>query len=149
MKRVVLLALLATACAPRTPARAPPEIVALAAGAPWTVIELFSATCPCQLAHDARLASIIRDYEPRGVRFVIVDPEAGRTQADDDVEARARGYPIAIRRDDGAVVARALRGRFATYTVVIDREGRIRYAGGIDSDHGEATATSRPYLRGR
>ena len=122
-------------------------MVAIADGAPWTVIELFSATCPCQRAHDGRLTALIREYQPRGVRFVILDAEAGRSQADDDVEAHARGYPIAIRRDDRAVVARSLGATFATYTVVIDRQGRIRYAGGIDSDHGEATDTSRSYLR--
>ena len=59
-------------------------------------------------------------------------------------EARRRGYPFPILRDRGAKLAEALGAKYATYSVVLDPQARVRYRGGIDTDkshvHDDATA---------
>jgi hypothetical protein len=143
----LLGALLLSSCASKAPASVPPAVARLAEGSSLTVVELFSASCGCQKGHDATLIAMMREYGPRGVRFVVLDAEAGRTQADDDEDTRGRGYPVAIRRDEGGEIARAVGADFATYSVVLDASGRVRYAGGIDSARTEPDAQTRRWLR--
>jgi|HubBroStandDraft_6_1064221.scaffolds.fasta_scaffold768636_2 hypothetical protein len=141
----VLLALPGCAPAPRPPPGlptlalpgsdgAPHRLDLIARGAPFTVVTFFSASCPCQRAHDARLLDLSARYGPRGVAFVSVDAEATASLALDRDEARARRYPFPLLTDAGGAAADALGATWATYTVVVDSAGRVRYRGGIDSD---------------
>ena len=135
---------LASADAKRLDARA------LAADAPFTVFVFFSAHCRCLDAHDARLRALYSAYRARGVQFVMVDSEAGRTVALDREEAERRGYPFPMVRDPEAKLADALGVEYATHTVLTDVHSRVLYRGGIDSDkvdlHENATALLRDAL---
>lgn len=135
-------------CARSTsPAVAPPAVARLAEGAPLTVVEFFSSHCPCQRAHDERLIALIRELGPRGVRFVVVDAEAGATPEKDAAEANARGYPLSFLSDPKGELADALDATVATYVVVLDERGLVRYRGGIDSDRSHTTDDAQPWLR--
>ncbi len=112
-----------------------------------TVLVFFSAHCPCQSAHDERLREIDTTYRGRGVELLGVDSEAGASLARDAREAEQRRYAFPILIDSDASLARALGADYATYAVVIDRGGTVRYRGGIDSDRTHLTAEARPYLR--
>jgi hypothetical protein len=85
-------------------------------------------------------------YGSRGVEFVLVDSEVGASPERDRMEALGRGYPLPILLDPGAKLARALDAEFATYTVVVDRSGTVRYRGGIDSNRNELTSDATPFL---
>jgi hypothetical protein len=119
------------------------DATALATSARFTAFVFFSSHCHCLDAHDARLRELDALYAPRGVAFVMVDSEAGGEAARDAAEARRRGYRFPIVVDRGAVFADAMGAAYATYTVVVDPTGRVRYRGGIDSDrihlHDDAT----------
>jgi hypothetical protein len=151
----VLLAM--AACASPPPPRAIPESQLpgtdgrahplVDRSATLTVIEFFSAHCPCQTQHDERLRVLASAYGPRGVTFVAVDSEAGASLARDGREAAGRGYVYPILIDEEGAVARALHALYATYTLVVDREGRVLYAGGIDSDKNHLTSDPATYLR--
>ena len=117
----------------------------IAAAAPLTTIVFFSAHCSCQTAHDARLLALISRFAGR-VRFVLVDSEVDATPEREIAEARRRGYGEPPRIDRGGRLARALGADSATYAVVLDRAGRVEYAGGIDSDRVHLTPDAIPYL---
>lgn len=107
-----------------------------------TVLVFYAEHCPCFRVHEARLVELARTYERRGVRVLFVDSEAS-SNADGDARAAAeRGLPP-IALDPGAKLADAVGAEYATYTVVLDARGRVRYRGGIDSDkdllHDDAT----------
>jgi len=112
-----------------------------------TVLIFFSADCDCQTAHDERLRALHRRYQPRGVSFFAVDSEVSASPERDAAEARRRAYPYPILIDRRAALAKALGAEYATFTVVIDRQGRVRYAGAIDSDQAHLTDDATPYLR--
>jgi peroxiredoxin len=136
-------------CAPSTidiGARAPAPARALSADGQVTVLLFFSAKCPCQRAHDARLVALADRYSSRGVRFVAVDSEAGADEARDGAEAASRSYPFAIVSDPDGAVAEALGVDVATTAVVIDAQGRVRYRGGIDSDRHDLHINATPFL---
>jgi hypothetical protein len=112
-----------------------------------TAFVFFSAHCSCMDAHDDRLRALADAYGPRGVQFVMIDSEATATPAADAAEASRRGYPFAIVVDPGAKLAGALGADYATYSVVADYAGRVRYRGGIDSDRIRLHEDAVFYLR--
>ena len=118
-----------------------------AAGVPFTVVVFFGADCPVQRAHDARLRDLYTAYHPRGVAMIAMDSEATATPAADRDEARARGYAFPILTDPEGAAADALGATYATYAVVVDSGGRIRYRGGLDSDRSHPTPGASLWLQ--
>jgi len=111
-----------------------------------TVFEFFSAHCPCQGAHDARMIALAEKYRASGVSLVVVDSEVGATPERDQTEATRRHYPFPIVIDAGGRVARALDAEFATYVVLVDSGGHVLFRGGFDSDHRDLNDDATPYL---
>ncbi len=116
------------------------------AAAPFTVFVFFSKDCLCFGAHEPRLRALVDKFSPRGVRFVFVDPEIGRTMDEDAHEVQARKLPAPILLDPGAKLATLLGAVYATYSVVVDSAGQIRYRGGIDADKSHLRADATPFL---
>ena len=112
-----------------------------------TVIEFFSADCPCQAAHDDRLRELAAAYRARGVDVYAVDSEAGASTDRARKEALSRRYPFPILADPSGALADALGAEFATYTVVVDRLGAVRYRGGLDSDRTHVTREASLWVR--
>jgi peroxiredoxin len=147
------------ACAPppRAPSRLPEATLLASDGAHRlgeivkpgrvTVIVFFSADCPCQAAHDARLRDLSAAYAARGVDIVAVDSEAGASPERSAKESRARAYPFPLLADPKGALADALGAEFATYTVVVDAQGSVRYRGGLDSDRISLTTAASLWVR--
>ena len=112
-----------------------------------TVLVFYADHCPCLTAHRDRLAAIAREFEPRGVRFYLVDSEVSATLARDAAEVRERGYAFPLLIDHGARLAKLLGAEYATYTVVLDSSGRVLYHGGIDDERHHLTSHPTEYLR--
>jgi hypothetical protein len=119
----------------------------LVAGAPLTVIVFFSRDCHCFAQHGDRLRALYAAYGPRGVQLVAVDPEVRASPEADAAEGARRGYPFPILVDRGAKLADALGAEYATYSVIVDARGDVRYRGGIDSDKSHLRDDATPYLR--
>lgn len=160
-RRALLLGLVASlaACAPapRAPSRLPAATLLASDGAHplaeivrpgrVTVIVFFSADCPCQAAHDARLRDLSSAYASRGVDVVAVDSEAGASPERSAKEARARAYPFPLLANPRGALADALGAEFATFTVVVDAAGSVRYRGGLDSDRTHMTEDASLWVR--
>jgi hypothetical protein len=110
------------------------------------VVEFFSAHCPCQTEHDLRLKELAARYRAAGVAFVAIDSEWDASLAKDRTEARTRNYPYVILIDPEGKAAREMKADYATYTLLVDREGKILFRGGVDSDRNHLTASATPYL---
>ncbi len=161
LRITILAGLLAlTACSTALPAATQvPSTPLVAAGgdvrdvrqlvgeAPFTVLIFFSRTCHCLDQHDARIRALYDEYHPRGVQVMMVDPEIRATPADDAAEATRRGYPFPLLVDPGAKLADALGAEYATYSVVVDAQGNVRYRGGFDSDKTHLREDATPYVR--
>ncbi|HSO39048.1 MAG TPA: redoxin family protein [Labilithrix sp.] len=111
-----------------------------------TVVVFYADHCPCFRVHEERIRELVQVYGPQGVKVLVVDSEVSATAAGDAQAAAERGLP-AIALDPGAKLADALDAEYATYTVVFDAQGRVRYRGGIDTDKNVLTADTRPFLR--
>jgi hypothetical protein len=107
--------------------------VVVAPGEPAaTLVWFWSTLCPCVEQCEARIVALIRDYAPRGVRFVAV------TANEDDDPERVRALlsklrsPYPVWRDRGAREAARLGIHASASVAVLDRGGRLRYRGAID-----------------
>jgi peroxiredoxin len=118
-----------------------------AATARLSVLVFFSPHCRCLDQHEPRLRRFYAAYEPRGVRFFMIDSEVGASPERDAVEAQKRGYPFPILLDPGGRLADLLGAEYATYSVVLDADGRVRYGGGIDTDKTHLNDNAIPYLK--
>jgi len=148
LSRALLAGLLAcVACTTQGPRLSTVDPSTLPSRAPWTVLVFFSPTCHCLEQHDARLRALYEAYHLRGVQFFMVDSEVRGSPDRDEAEAHRRGYPFPIVRDAGAALANELGATYATYSVVLDAQGRIHYDGGIDSDKNHLHDDATPYLR--
>jgi hypothetical protein len=112
-----------------------------------TVLVFFSPHCHCLDAHEARLQALYADYAPRRVQFFMIDSEVRASRERDDVEARRRGYPYPILLDRGGKLADLVGAEYATYSVVLDSDGRVRYQGGIDTDKTHLRQDATPFLK--
>lgn len=117
------------------------------AAAPWTVFVFVSADCPCLDAHLDRLRALSATYAPRGVQFFAVDSEVGRTKELLAAETHTFALPFPVVLDPGAKLANGVGAEYATYSVLVDRTGRVVYRGGIDSDKRKLHDDTTPFLR--
>jgi peroxiredoxin len=113
----------------------------LLVGAPATAVVFTCNHCPYALAWHDRLLDVARDYAPRGVRVVLVNPNDAerypRDSADADRE-RVRadgGWPAPYLRDETQEAARAYGAKTTPDVFVLDAAGILRYRGAPDSDY--------------
>ena len=119
---------------------------AAASGAAETVFVFYSDHCPCVSAHIERLRALQDRFASSNVRFWFVDSEVGASTARDADLAKARNLPFEMLIDADGKFARAAGAEYASYALVVDSEGRVRYHGGIDSDKSHLTSDATPYL---
>lgn len=159
MKRFLFAALLSVGCA-SPPARVPAsrlvlpgsdgvahDVNAEIARHDFTVFVFGAEECGCLDAHAVRLRELATRYSTENVVFRLVDSEVGASRARSLVLARHGKYPFPVLTDEGARLADSLRAEFATHSVVVDRLGRIRYSGGIDSDSTRLHADAELFLK--
>jgi hypothetical protein len=115
-------------------------------GSSATVLVFFSPHCHCFLAHEERLRELYARYHERGVAFYLVDSEVGASGRKDELETLARGIAYSPWMDAGAKLAEQVGAEYATFTVVADARGRVRYRGGIDSDRDNLHDDATPYV---
>ena len=158
LKKAIFAAfLMLAACRPAQPAAVPPLVLVDSAGtttniaadlskSKLTVVVFYADHCPCFRVHEARIAKLQNDYRAEGVRVIVVDSELEAT-AERDAKAAAECGMAPIVLDPGARLANALGAEYATFTVVIDADGRVRYRGGLDSDKNTLHDDAKPFVR--
>jgi peroxiredoxin len=118
-----------------------------AEGSRLTVLVFFSPNCHCLDQHQPRLRALYSEYRSRHVQFLMIDSEVAGSPERDAQETQKRGYLFPILFDRGGKLAELLGADYATYAVVLDAEGRIRYHGGIDTDKTHLHDGATPYLK--
>ena len=109
--------------------------------------------CPYALAWHERILDAARDYAPRGVRFLAVNPnDAERYPADSPEAMRARverdgGWPLPYLHDATQEAARGFAPRTTPGVSVLDAEARMRYRGAPDADYDDPSQDAA-WLRG-
>jgi AhpC/TSA family protein len=148
LRRCVLLALVAlfaSACS-RPDARQVTDLNGHAVdpfeGAPRaTVLAFVSTECPISNRYAPELGRLHAQFAPSGVRFYLVYPLAGESDARVREHVREYGYPFGALRDPGRRLVGRAGARVTPEVAVFDRGGALVYHGRIDDrqvDFGQA-----------
>ena len=114
----------------------------LAGGTGATVVAFTCNHCPYALAWHDRLLDAARDYAGRA-RVLLVNPNDAERYPADSLEAmRERvqadgGWPAPYLHDESQEVARSFGAQTTPDVFLVDGEGRLRYRGAPDADHGD------------
>jgi peroxiredoxin len=109
-------------------------------GSGATVVIFTCNHCPYALAWHERLMAVGRDYGPRGVRFLAVNPNDAERYPADSYEAMQQRvaeeeWSMPYLHDAEQEVARAFGAQTTPDVFVLDGEGRLAYRGAPDPDH--------------
>lgn len=119
---------------------------ALLGKARYSVFLFFTADCPVQKAHDARMRETVAKYAPKGVAFYAVASETGIDIGAERAEAKRRAIGMPLLEDKNAVFADALKVEYSTHVVLFEPNRVIRYSGGEDSERVHLTGQVVPHL---
>lgn len=119
---------------------------ALLARSRYSVFLFFTAECPVQKAHDARMRDTVAKYAAKGVAFYAVASETGIDIAAERAEAKRRAIGMPLLEDKNAAFADALKVEYSTHVVLFEQSRMIRYSGAEDSERVHMTASVIPHL---
>jgi peroxiredoxin len=118
-----------------------------------TVVVFTCNHCPYALAWHDRLLAVASEYEDRGVRTVLVNPNDAERYPRDSFDAmrerveREGPWPAPYLRDELQEVARAYDAKTTPDLFVLDSDGILRYRGAPDADHMDEVQNAA-WLRG-
>lgn len=118
-----------------------------AAGESGTTIIFWSNQCPWVERYQDRVVALINQFQPQGVRFLLVNANDASAFPQESLRAMqdvSANYPAPYVRDAGAALARALGATRTPHAFVFDADETLVYTGTIDdspSGPGGVTAT--------
>lgn len=117
-----------------------------------TVVVFTCNHCPYALAWHERIVEVARDYAPRGVSALAINPNDAERYPRDSLQAmreRVRGGDfdgVPYLRDESQAVAHAYDAKTTPDVFMLDADGILRYRGAPDGDYEDPGQNAR-YLR--
>ena len=97
-----------------------------------TVLVFATVECPLARRSLPALGDLARDFEPEGVRFLLLVPEDRAGLGEIASLGLRSGLPFPAGKDRGGRAARALGVTRSPTAVLLDAAGRLRYRGRVD-----------------
>jgi thiol-disulfide isomerase/thioredoxin len=97
-----------------------------------TVLLFVSTRCPISNGYNERMNALVKDYNPKGVRFVFVNSNSNESAADVAEHARTHALDFVPYKDPDNLVADRFGATVTPEAFVISREGALTYHGYID-----------------
>ena len=116
------------------------------------VIAVSCNHCPYVQAAEDRMIAFQRDYGPKGVQLVAINPNDESVYPEDSFEsmkqrAKARGFNFVYLRDESQKVAKSFGAVCTPEFFVFDKDRKLMYHGRIDDGHKEAAKAKKHDLR--
>ena len=146
-----------------TGAAPPPFSLPGVDGKTWSLAEFADATvlvvafwcnhCPYVQAWEGRAIALQKEYQARGVRFVMINANDANEYPDDSFprmkdRATAKGYPFPYLRDESQAVAHAYGALVTPHAFVFGTDRTLRFQGPIDDNHEHPMRVQHAYLAG-
>ncbi len=116
------------------------------------VISFTCNHCPYAKAYEDRFIALAREFLPKGVAFVAVNPNDEISYPDDSLEnmkirAAQKAFPFPYLRDQSQEVARAYGAVCTPHLFVFDKGRQLAYEGRIDDSWKDPAAAKSHDLR--
>lgn len=104
--------------------------------------------CPVAQAYEARFKHFVKEYEPRGVKFIAINSNLGEEDLPPKMKERAKAekFNFEYLFDANQDVARSYGATVTPHLFVLDKERRIAFMGGFD-DTMEVDQIKHHYIR--
>jgi peroxiredoxin len=106
-----------------------------------TVVIFIATKCPVSNAYNERMSALYRDYAPKGVKFVFVNPNSTEPAAEVEEHAGKNSFPFAVYKDPNNVMADLFHAQYTPEAFILDEAGGIRYHGHLDDAQNAARIT--------
>ena len=108
--------------------------------------------CPYARAWEGRLIALAREYAPRGLATVLINPNETENYPEDSMErmverAREMHFPCPYLRDDSQEVARAYGAEVTPHPFLFDHDRRLIFQGKPDDNYRDPARVRVSYLR--
>ena len=118
---------------------------------PLLVVAFWCNHCPYVQAWESRMVDLGRKFGPKGVQFVLINPNDAQAYPEDRFEAmqrraREKGYPFPYLRDESQEVARSFGALVTPHPMLFGRDRRLLFQGRIDDDHQHPEKVHHRYL---
>src|SRR5437764_6531692 len=111
------------------------------------VVVFLGVDCPLAKLYAPRLAELHREFAPRSVAFVAIDPNRHESPADLARYARRHSLPFPLPRDVGPAVPDSFGAERSPEVFVLDQGRAIRYRGRVDDQYDVTVRRARPSRR--
>jgi peroxiredoxin len=108
--------------------------------------------CPTAVQYEGRLVQLQKDYGPKGVQLVAINPNEDKGHPTDSFEhmvtrAREKGFNFPYLRDETQEVAKAYGAVRTPHVFLLDGKRKVVYRGRIDDNPDDPKAVGRHDLR--
>jgi peroxiredoxin len=110
---------------------------------PITVVTFIATECPVSNSYNQRMSDLYKDYSAKNVKFIFVNANRSEPAAEVRDHAKRVGFPFAVYKDPGNVLADRFDAQVTPESFVIDSSGIIRYHGSIDDSMNESRIHTR------
>jgi len=112
--------------------------LAALAGHKGTAVIFTCNECPYAKGYEDRLIALAKEYQPRGVAFVAINPNDPAVVPGDAFEfmvkrAQDKGFPFPYLNDTTQEVATAYGARVTPHIYLLDASGKLVYRGRVDN----------------
>lgn len=118
------------------------------AGKKGTAVIFTCNECPYAKGYENRLIALAKDYQPKGVGFVAINPNDPTIVPGDGFEfmvkrAKDKEFPYPYVFDETQEIARAYGARVTPHIFLLDAQGKLVYRGRIDDSLEEGKIRER------
>lgn len=102
----------------------------------YVVVAFMCNKCPCVRGYEGRFNQFVKDYGPKGVRFVGINSTIGPLENLTEMRNRAAGGKMRFDylRDSGQAVAKGLQAKCTPHVFILDQQRRVVYSGAFDDN---------------
>ena len=113
------------------------------------VVVIFSCNhCPFVKSYESRMIALANEYQPKGVQFVLINPNDPKKQPQDSFEAmqkraQEKGYPFPYLYDETQAIAKTYGASRTPEVYLFGSDGKLAYWGRIDDNTEEPQVKKR------
>lgn len=117
------------------------------------LVVIFSCNhCPYVIAYEDRMIALAKEFQPKGIPFVAINPNDEINYPQDSFEnmkirANLKNFSFPYLRDQSQEVAKAFKATHTPQLFLFNSDRKLKYMGSIDDNWEEPKMVKAQYLR--
>ncbi|HEX8464981.1 MAG TPA: thioredoxin family protein [Abditibacterium sp.] len=108
-----------------------------------TVLMFVATKCPISNDYNARMATLAKTYEPKGIKFVGINSNKAELGPEVEEHSKANKFSFAVLKDPDNKIADRFNAQVTPEVYVVNPAGTLVYRGRIDNSRNEAEVNDK------